>query len=215
MPDTTLAAILGADFEREAETTRRILDGVPEDKLAWKPHEKSMTLGRLATHVAELPDWGATIVEQDEQDMAKEEFNPVTAEDRGELLAIFEKSRETFAAALKDRSDEHMTQNWRLRMGEHVIFELPRTVCLRDFVLSHVTHHRAQLGVYHRLLDAPVPGLVRPRQRGCDLFGQSFGERLQPLEKGRECGFGVGWLWVPMSLVAANKTALTNGKVAA
>lgn len=162
MTASTHATTLVADFEREAEITRRLLSQVPEDKFDWRPHEKSMTLGRVATHVAELPEWGVTIVERGEQDMAKEKFEPVTAGDRRQLLEIFDSSRESFASTLAGRSDGHLEENWRLVMGDHVIFELPRAVCLRDFVLSHITHHRAQLGVYLRLLDVPVPGTYGP-----------------------------------------------------
>lgn len=162
MPDTTLAETFLIDFQRESELTRRMLERVPEDKLDWQPHEKSMTLGRLATHVAEIPDWGETIVTADELDMATSDFTPVVAKDREELISIFEKGLEGFRSTLEGQTDEHLLDHWRLLMGEHEILDLPRTVCLRDFVLSHITHHRAQLGVYFRLLGVPLPGNYGP-----------------------------------------------------
>ena len=162
MPAASLADTFLADFDRESQTTRRLLESVPVDKLDWRPHDKSMTLGRLATHIAELPDWGGTIVDTDELDMAKEEFKPVVVQDRAELMAIFEKSREEFRGQLSGRSDEHLLGHWRLLMGEHEVFDLPRTLCIRDYVLSHISHHRAQLGVYFRILDVPLPGAYGP-----------------------------------------------------
>lgn len=151
------------EFNHESSSTRRILERVPEDRLEWSPHGKSMSLGRLAGHIAQLPHWGQMIFASREFDFqAPREWTPVIPETTAHLLTLFETEREGFLAVAKDRSDSEMEEHWRLRDGEHVILEMPRAAVLRSFVLSHIIHHRGQLSVFLRLLDVPVPGMYGP-----------------------------------------------------
>jgi uncharacterized damage-inducible protein DinB len=152
------------EFAHESAVTRRLFERVPEDKLGWKPHEKSMTLARLAGHVAKLPHWGGAIFTADELDFATVPDServavPATVAD---LLALHDAAAAEFDAASRDVPDERLRQHFRLRRGEHVIFDLPRWAALRGFILSHFIHHRGQLTVYLRLLDVPLPPIYGP-----------------------------------------------------
>ena len=158
----SLSEPIAAELRREAATTRRMLERVPEDKLAWRPHEKSMTLGRLAGHIAELPRLVVSTVTQDEVDFAAGNFQPFTASNVPELLEKFDKNISAAAEALEGQPDEHLLKTWRLRRGEQVIFELPRVAVLRSMGLNHIIHHRGQLSVYLRLLDVPLPSVYGP-----------------------------------------------------
>jgi uncharacterized damage-inducible protein DinB len=151
-----------SELEQEAITTRKMLERVPEDKLSWKPHEKSMTLGRLAVHVAELPNWATAIIDADELDFAKMDYKPRTAKSSSELLQILEENLSKAITSLKNASDEHLLAKWRLRNGEQIFFELPRVVVLRSTAFNHLYHHRGQLSVFLRLLDVPLPGVYGP-----------------------------------------------------
>jgi len=142
------------EFDHEMASTRRTLDRVPEDKFGWKPHEKSMTLGRLASHVAELPSFATTALAHESFDIAPPggaPRKPLNASTRQELLEVFDKN---VAEAL------HKT--WSLLRAGKAIFTLPRAAVLRTFMLNHIIHHRAQLGVYLRLNDVPVPSIYGP-----------------------------------------------------
>jgi uncharacterized damage-inducible protein DinB len=158
----SLSEPIAAELQREAATTRRMLERVPEGKLAWRPHEKSMTLGRLAGHIAELPSLVASVVTRDEVDFAEGNFQPFTASNSAELLERFDKNIAAAVEALKGQPDEHLLKTWRLRNGEQVFFELPRVAVLRSMGLNHVIHHRGQLSVYLRLLDVPLPSVYGP-----------------------------------------------------
>ena len=158
----SLSEPIAAELRREAATTRRMLERVPEDKLAWRPHEKSMTLGRLAGHIAELPRLLVSAVTQDEVDFAAGNFQPFTASNVPELLEKFDKNISAAAEALEGQPDEHLLKTWRLRRGEQILFELPRVAVLRSMGLSHIIHHRGQLSVYLRLLDVPLPSVYGP-----------------------------------------------------
>ena len=158
----SLSEPIAAELRREAATTRRMLERVPEDKLAWRPHEKSMTLGRLAGHIAELPRLVVSTVTQDEVDFAAGNFRPFTASNVPELLEKFDENIAAAAEALGGQPDEHLLKTWRLRRGEQVIFELPRVAVLRSMGLNHIIHHRGQLSVYLRLLDVPLPSIYGP-----------------------------------------------------
>jgi len=158
----SLSEPIAAELRREAATTRRMLERVPQDKLAWRPHEKSMTLGRLAGHIAELPSLVVATLTQDEVDFAAGKFQPFAASNVSELLEKFDKNVAEAAEALKDQPDEHLLKTWRLRSGEQVFFELPRVAVLRSMGLNHIIHHRGQLSVYLRLLDVPLPSVYGP-----------------------------------------------------
>lgn len=160
-----------AEFEQEAAGTRKMLERVPEDKFDWKPHEKSMPLGRLAGHIAESAAWAKEVVEGDELDFAQSDYEPYTPQKTAELLERFDEFAAIFSQALAGRSDEEMLAQWTMRSGDHVIAKLPRIAAIRGFVLSHTYHHRGQLSVYLRLLDVPVPGVYGPSADDTAGFG--------------------------------------------
>jgi uncharacterized damage-inducible protein DinB len=139
-----------------------MLERVPEDKFGWKPHEKSMPLGRLAGHVAELPTLIAPALTQNELDFAVGSFQPFSPTSVAELLERFDGNVAAAAGLLKNQTDERMHETWRLRSGEQVFFESPRTVVIRSMVLNHIVHHRGQLSVYLRLLGVPLPSVYGP-----------------------------------------------------
>lgn len=158
----SLCETLAAELRQEARTTRRILERVPEESFGWKPHEKSMTLGRLAAHVAELPELIIPALTQDEFDFASGDFRPFEATTTAELLEKFDRTIDAAAELLHGQPDERMGEKWRLRSGEQVFFEMPRAAVVRFVGLNHVVHHRGQLSVYLRLLDVPLPSIYGP-----------------------------------------------------
>ncbi len=161
----TLSELLLPEFDEETAHTRRTLERVPEDKLAWKPHEKSMAMGRLAIHLATLPSWANATIDQDSLDIAPPgapPYQPPTANSRQEILALFDQSVAAARAAIARTSDAHFAKPWTLLNGGQKIFTLPRRAVLRNAVLNHTVHHRAQLGVYLRLNNIPVPSIYGP-----------------------------------------------------
>ena len=154
-----------SEFDHEMANTRKSLERVPEDKFTWKPHEKSMSLGGLATHLANIPSWTKNTFEQDELDFAPPGSPPFRLEEaksRAALLEAFDKNVADGRAALGNASNESWQQPWSLLNGGHKIFTMPRAAVMRSFVMNHLIHHRAQLGVYLRLLDVPVPSIYGP-----------------------------------------------------
>jgi uncharacterized damage-inducible protein DinB len=153
------------EFDHEMANTRRALERVPEDKSGWKPHEKSMTLGRLATHVAELSSWVPTTLESESFDFAPPgapPFQPKTAASRADLLEMFDKNVAAARAAIAAASDLQLMARWSLLNGGKTVFSMPRIAVLRSMVMNHMIHHRGQLAVYLRLNDVPVPALYGP-----------------------------------------------------
>jgi uncharacterized damage-inducible protein DinB len=156
-------ALLG-EFDHEMASTRKTLERVPEDKLTWKPHPKSGSMGWLAGHVAEIPGWTVPSLEQSSLDIEPEGGYkpPAPPSSRAELLAKFDgnvkAARERIAAA----TDEQFMQPWTLLAAGKEIFTLPKVAVLRSFVMNHLIHHRAQLCVYLRLNDVPVPAIYGP-----------------------------------------------------
>ncbi len=153
------------EFDNEMANTRKTLERVPEDKLSWKPHQKSTSLGGLATHLANIPSWTKNTFEENELDIAPPDAPTVRlepAKSRAELLEAFDKNVTSARAALVNASDESWKGPWSLLHGGNEIFTLPRTAVMRGFVMNHLIHHRAQLGVYLRLLDVPVPAIYGP-----------------------------------------------------
>jgi len=151
-----------AELKHEAKSTERILERVPEGKFDWKPHEKSMTLGRLASHVAELPAFLNSILNMDEFDFAKGHYKASHPKTPEELIEVFHQKLDEVIQTLQDTSDEKMQASFTLRSGDHVIASLPRMVAVRSMALNHIIHHRGQIAVYLRLLDIPVPGMYGP-----------------------------------------------------
>jgi uncharacterized damage-inducible protein DinB len=153
------------EFDQEMANTRKTLERVPEDKFDWKPHEKSFAMGGLATHVANLPSWAIITLNQDEFDMeppGAEPFKMPEAKSRQELLDMFDKNVADARAAIAGASDERMFSPWSLLKGGNTLMTLPKIAVLRSFVMNHIIHHRAQLGVYLRLNDVPVPSIYGP-----------------------------------------------------
>ena len=153
------------ELDFEMKSTRATLERVPDDKLGWRPHAKSMTLGRLASHLAELPGWGAMTIQTDSMNMAPatgDAPKPANLGSRQEILALLDQNIETFREALAGCSDERMMGTWTLLAGETTVMAMPRMAVLRTWVMSHLVHHRAQLGVYLRLNDIPLPPVYGP-----------------------------------------------------
>ena len=153
-----------AEFDHEMAGTRKSLERVPYAKADWKPHPKSWALAALATHVARLPGWAKETLTQDSLDLGapgSEEWGKLMGS-HAELMALFEKNVAAGRAAIAGTSDETFMQPWSLKTGETVHLTMPKIAVLRGFVLNHLIHHRAQLGVYLRLLDVPVPALFGP-----------------------------------------------------
>lgn len=159
----SLSEPLAEELRREAAATRRMLERVPEDRLAWKPHEKSMTLGRLAGHIAELPSLFASTLTEDEVDFAAGNYQPFVASSVAGLLEKFDENVARAAELLRSHADdENLLKTWRLKSNGQVLFEMPRVAVLRTMALSHIIHHRGQLSVYLRLLDVPLPSVYGP-----------------------------------------------------
>jgi uncharacterized damage-inducible protein DinB len=150
-----------AEFDHEMGTTRRVLERIPDAKFDWKPHEKSMTLGGLATHLSNLPNWGTTILSDMSYDLAAGPPNLTQAFSRAEVLAQFDSAIARTRSAL-DKTDAELQSQWKLKRGDQELFSLPRSAAFRTFVLYHVVHHRGQLSVYLRLNDVPVPAIYGP-----------------------------------------------------
>lgn len=158
----TIAEILLLDFDAEIENARRTLERIPENNPQWKPHEKSMAIGRLALHTARLPDFMTRILTTPEMNMATEKFPDLVFESTAHLLSELQRSSEALRSHLRAASDDDLQKSWELRWGDRVIVTGQRVALYRTMFLNHLVHHRAQLGVYLRLLDLPVPGLYGP-----------------------------------------------------
>jgi uncharacterized damage-inducible protein DinB len=157
----TLVDALLPEFDHEMTVTRKLLERVPDDKLAWRPHPKSMTLGELAQHVATLPLWGSMTLDQSELDIGgNPRLPPMTS--RAELLAAFDKHVTDTRASLTGRGDGELMAPWTLKRDGHTIFSTPKASVWRGFVVSHLIHHRGQLSVYLRMNDVPIPSMYGP-----------------------------------------------------
>jgi uncharacterized damage-inducible protein DinB len=170
----TLAELFIADIEREAEGTRHMLERVPEGRNDWKPHDKSMELGKLTVLVATMVGWVEFMVNSDELDIAPVNgpaYQQPTFESREQLLQLHEDALHRAIAALKNTTDEHLEKPWKFMARGHVISELPRHINIRDAVINHLAHHRGQLTVYLRLTSASVPAIYGPTaDEGKEMF---------------------------------------------
>ncbi len=168
---TTRFAIVPAmlkEFAEENAITRQFLTLVPDDKHDWAPHEKSMKLGALATHIAELPSWIALGVYTDELDFAKSTWEPKAVSGNADILAIFDKSVADGEAALNAADESRFNEEWLLRTGEKIHARMTRFEMMRH-AYQQTVHHRAQLGVYLRLLNIPIPGTYGPSADATDF----------------------------------------------
>jgi len=157
----TIIQSLLRELNREAETTRKMLSRVPDDKYDWQPHEKSMTVRRLAAHIAELPSWVKMTLETSELDFAANPYVIPPINNNQELLAFFDKSLAEGRAALEKAVDEDLEGTWTLRNGDQ-IYSVESKADVVRMSYCQTVHHRAQMGVYLRLLNVPIPGSYGP-----------------------------------------------------
>jgi uncharacterized damage-inducible protein DinB len=150
------------DLAHELSNTRLMLERVPEEHFDWTPHKKSMSLGQLAGHLANIPLWQTMILTQDEVDLAAIPARGEMPATRSALLEQFDARVDTLKETLDALDPDALAQPWTLRHGERIIVEQPRAAMLRSMGISHMIHHRGQLSVYLRLLDVPVPGVYGP-----------------------------------------------------
>ncbi len=156
--------LLLPEFDGELRRTRAVLERIPDtlDKHDYKPHEKSMTLAKLAAHTAQLPWLLAVMLSTPEFDFAKSERKPLVMQSRAQLLATFDKLSAEAHALLEEASDRAMHENWKLFAGGRSIYDGSRYHAIRSMFFNHMIHHRAQLGVYLRLNEVPVPATYGP-----------------------------------------------------
>ena len=165
----TMRDALLAEFDQEAANTRRTLERVPENKFDWRPHKKSFTMKELASHLANIAAWTPLTLNEDSFDMAPPDgssFTTPQASSTQNLLEIFDRNTADAREAIANASDEQFTRPWTLLRGGEVQITMPKGVVLRSFIFNHAIHHRAQLTVYLRLNDIPVPS----------IYGQSADE---------------------------------------
>ncbi|MBL0103042.1 MAG: DinB family protein [Bacteroidetes bacterium] len=153
--------MLMKELEMEAQTTRKMLSIVPNDKYDWKPHEKSMTIRSLATHIAELPTWVHITFTTSELDFAKNAYDPKVINNTNDLLAYFETNLEEAKASFKKANEKMLEDSWTMRNGDQIYFTNSKAEVLR-MTYCQIVHHRAQLGVFLRLLNIPIPGSYGP-----------------------------------------------------
>jgi len=153
------------EFDMEMANTRKTLERVPENKLGWKPHPKSGSMGWLAGHLSHLPGWAVITIKQDALDLSPDGNPPQPQPEpksQKELLATFDKNVAEARAAIAGADDATLFKPWSLLKTRQVLITMPKAACLRGFVMNHIIHHRAQLGVYLRLNDVPVPPMYGP-----------------------------------------------------
>jgi uncharacterized damage-inducible protein DinB len=158
------------EFEEEMKNTRKLLECVPDDKFDYQPHAKSMKLGRLATHVAEMPSWTVFTIDQDVLDM-QPGHEPNQAKSRAELLEMFDKGVADARQRIQGTSDGHWQKTWTFKYAGKPIMSSPRSTIMRSVIMNHLVHHRAQLGVFLRLNDVAIPGMYGPSADEPNMFG--------------------------------------------
>lgn len=150
------------ELRYEAAGTRKLLERIPEAKAGWQPHPKSMPLGVLGAHVAELISWAPAITEAPEYNFVPAEYTPPKIETKAALLGAFDANVETAVSALKALPDPGWMETWTFKKDGEVVFQLPRIAVVRSMILSHMIHHRGQLTVYLRMNDVPLPAIYGP-----------------------------------------------------
>jgi uncharacterized damage-inducible protein DinB len=157
----TIVSFFENQVMAEAEITRKFLKIVPDDKYDWKPHPKSMSVRQLATHVAELPSWIPLGINTSVLDFAAGEYKPTPIKNNGDLLAVFEENQKQAVESLSKTTDEFLQNDWTMKNGDQIYFTITKEEVIR-MAMSQTIHHRAQLGVFLRLLDIPIPGSYGP-----------------------------------------------------
>jgi uncharacterized damage-inducible protein DinB len=155
-----LIRLFSNELKQEAATTRKFLELVPDEKFDWKPHEKSMTMNELSAHIAEIPGWIENALTTNGIDFSGE-YEPTLVKNSQELMELLEKSVQEAMEALDKADVEDLLPDWTMKNGDQVLMVMPKHAVIRHS-LSQLTHHRAQLGVYLRLLDIPIPGSYGP-----------------------------------------------------
>ena len=156
-------SILLAEFDDEIAATRSVLDRLPEAAFAWKPHERSMSLGGLATHLAQIPHWGDSILQRDGYDLQRNDTEHAPdLSSRADVVSVFDRHAAEVRQTLLERPDAELTTPWALTSGGHLIMSMPKISALRRFLLNHLVHHRGQMTVYLRLQNVPLPPLYGP-----------------------------------------------------
>jgi uncharacterized damage-inducible protein DinB len=152
------------EFDHEMATTRRLLDRVPEARFSWKPHDKSMTLGQLAGHLANIPFWCSATLDAPVLDLDKlpGDPRPKAPASRAALVEEFDKKVSAARSRLAQTTDPELLVPWTLKKGDQELFTMPRIAAIRSFVMNHSIHHRGQLSVYLRLNDVPIPPIYGP-----------------------------------------------------
>ncbi len=154
----TISETLLPEYDQEMAGTRKLLERVPDNKLGWAPHEKSMSLGKLAGHIAEIAGWASHTMRTEHLKLDST-FMPYIASSRDELLKKFDSDRDEARAEIAKAGDEEFSKIWKLDWNGKTMMEMPRLAAIRKMVMNHLIHHRGQLSVYLRLLDIPVPGV--------------------------------------------------------
>jgi uncharacterized damage-inducible protein DinB len=159
----TIGQTMAMELEHESATTRKLLERIPEETFGYKPHEKSMTMTQLASHIAEIPMWLQDTISKNEYIMDMATYVPFEATSQAQLLETFDANLRSGLEALRTAPDAGMMETWRMKgVDGTVFFELPRISVLRGMILNHIIHHRGQLGVYLRLNDIPLPQTYGP-----------------------------------------------------
>lgn len=158
----SIAQNLMQELQFESDSTRKLFEAIPEEHWDWKPHEKSMTLGQLASHLVEASSWIPGTCAEDEYVMDMESYQPWYAASKEELLDGHDKNLQAALDALGQHPDEKMTAIWRMKAGDKVVLEMPRAAVVQTLIIKHQVHHRGQLTVYLRLKDVPLPQVYGP-----------------------------------------------------
>lgn len=151
-----------AEFNREMAITRRMLERIPDDKLAWKPHEKSMSLARLASHIAQTPVWMTKTISTPEFDFASMPYSEDTFDSSSDIVKRFDETVAEAVSHLEKATPESLMEHWKFRAGDTIYMDDPRIAAARFMCMSHLIHHRGQLSVYLRELDVPLPSVYGP-----------------------------------------------------
>lgn len=151
-----------AEFDLEMAATRRLLERLPEGAFDWRPHPRSFDLGGLATHLAQIPHWGTSILTRDEHDLATSAGRAKRLDGVAAVLETFDRHVDEVRNTLVSMTEGQLLQPWTLRRGTHVVLSIPKIGALRSFVVHHTVHHRGQLTVYLRMQDVPLPPLYGP-----------------------------------------------------
>lgn len=158
----TIAEALLPEFDREMRVTRRLLERVPDGQFAWKPHDKSMTLGRLVEHLAQLPEWATLTIAQNGIEMGPPPPDHQPPATRAAVLDLFDRNAAKARTTLNGRLDAELMAPWTLKAQGKEVFTMPKALVLRSFVFNHLVHHRGQLTVYLRMHDVPIPSIYGP-----------------------------------------------------